>query len=81
MNESHWYRNACRAIDAALREAEAKGLDRRATVALVDAAYPFGPRTCWPYKQWLKARRETLQRLLPPRPRPAEAEPLPLFDD
>lgn len=26
----------------------------------VDAAYPFGPRSHWPYKAWLKQRRQYL---------------------
>jgi hypothetical protein len=25
---------------------------------VIDAAYPFGERDCWPYKAWLKARKE-----------------------
>jgi hypothetical protein len=29
-----------------------------ATIAAVDAAYPFGERAMHPYKQWLRARRE-----------------------
>ena len=29
--------------------------------AAVDAAYPFGRRSHWPYKAWLRARREYLR--------------------
>lgn len=29
---------------------------------VVDAAYPFGSREMWPYKAWLKARRQYLVR-------------------
>lgn len=29
--------------------------------AEIDAAYPFGERAYWPYKAWLKARRQYLQ--------------------
>lgn len=28
--------------------------------AAIDAAYPFGPRSHWPYKAWCKARRAYL---------------------
>jgi hypothetical protein len=31
-------------------------------IKAVDAAYPFGERAYWPYKGWLKARREYLRR-------------------
>jgi hypothetical protein len=30
--------------------------------AAIDAAYPFGPRSHWPYKAWCKARRAYLER-------------------
>lgn len=35
-------------------------LDERKKI--VDAAYPFGDRSMWPYKMWLKARRQYLAR-------------------
>lgn len=35
-------------------------LDER--MKIVDAAYPFGERAMWPYKMWLKARRQYLAR-------------------
>lgn len=35
-------------------------LDERTKI--VDAAYPFGQREMWPYKMWLKARRQYLAR-------------------
>jgi hypothetical protein len=31
-------------------------------IAAVDAAYPFGARSHWPYRAWCKARREYLGR-------------------
>lgn len=31
-------------------------------VKAVDEAYPFGPRSHWPYKAWLKARKAYLCR-------------------
>lgn len=41
--------------------------------AAIDAAYPFGQRSHWPYKAWLAARRDVLSRLgwrrrMPPTP-------------
>lgn len=36
--------------------------------AVIDAAYPFGPREYWPYKAWLKARKDYLKRYDPSRP-------------
>lgn len=32
----------------------------KARKAAIDAAYPFGPRSHWPYKAWCKARRRYL---------------------
>jgi hypothetical protein len=43
----------------------------------IDAAYPFGPRTHFPYKAWLKARRSYLVKF-GYRPRQAK-NPLDLF--
>jgi hypothetical protein len=37
----------------------------KARKAIIDAAYPFGPRSHWPYKAWCKARREYLARFEP----------------
>lgn len=36
---------------------------RAAIIARIDAAYPFGPRQHWPYKQWLIERRAAITRL------------------
>lgn len=57
---SRWYEWAAATITRVLAEAAAQGLDAEATRRLVDAAYPFGPREHWPYRQWLRARRELL---------------------
>jgi len=43
--------------------------------AIIDAAYPFGLRQYWPYKAWLKARREYLAKHDPSAPKAA-----PLFE-
>ncbi len=40
--------------------AETKDLPPAERIAKVDAAYPFGERAYWPYKAWLRARREIL---------------------
>jgi hypothetical protein len=36
---------------------------KRALVRMVDKSYPFGSRDRWPYKAWLKERREFTKRL------------------
>jgi hypothetical protein len=60
---SYWRDRAEQAIRTALAEAEAQGLDDKATVALVDSRYPFGKRERHPYQMWLKARRELVPAL------------------
>ena len=40
-------------------------------------AYPWGPRTNWPYKAWLQARREFLGKAMPealPEPKAVEGQ-------
>jgi hypothetical protein len=64
---STWYVESLRVIAAALEDARARGLDDAATLAHVDAQYPYGLREHWPYKQWLRARRKLCRRLLPAR--------------
>jgi hypothetical protein len=71
-----WYERAREAIthvhaslpdDAPLKERQ----------KAVDAAYPFGSREYWPYKGWLKARRQYLCRYgYVPRGHPKEPPPL-----
>lgn len=39
-----------------------EGATLKERTAIIDAAYPFGERRYWPYKAWLKARREYLGR-------------------
>lgn len=59
MSQSHWYDTA----EHVIRDVLAKlppGADKRATLEAVDAAYPFGQRSMWPYKKWLEARRQVL---------------------
>lgn len=41
--------------------------------AIIDAAYPFGPRSMWPYKAWLTARRNYLKPFDPKTPLPLSA--------
>lgn len=40
--------------------ADTKDQPPKERIKAVDAAYPFGERAYWPYKAWLKARRELL---------------------
>ena len=54
-----WYDSARAAIALATKDLPADTtLDERMKV--VDAAFPFGSREMWPYKAWLKARRQYL---------------------
>lgn len=57
---SHWGRQArstiANVVAANPDKSEAELLE------LVDAAYPFGERKYWPYKEWLKARRTFIER-------------------
>ena len=53
-----WTDNAAAVIRKVL--AETKDLPSPERIKRVDAAYPFGQRAYWPYKAWLKARRELL---------------------
>lgn len=41
--------------------------------AIIDAAYPFGERAMWPYKAWLKARKDYLRQYGYGRPLPLTA--------
>ncbi len=72
-----WYDQA-RATIAAVHA----GLPKTATLderkAAIDSAYPFGDRAHWPYKAWLKARREYLAGW-GYKPRPDSPDPLPLL--
>jgi hypothetical protein len=73
---SDWATRANRVIRAARAEAAEQGLDPAATLALVDAAYPFGMRKYHPYQMWLKERRRLcgdLPGVRPLQPPPAMA--------
>lgn len=52
-----WREHARVVILQALQEAQAQGLDQKATLALIDSRYPFGERAYHPYKAWLSERR------------------------
>lgn len=60
---SPWRAHAEKVITKALAEAEAQGLDDKATLALVDSRYPFHMREYHPYQMWLKVRRELVPSL------------------
>jgi hypothetical protein len=55
-----WTGRARNAIWRAVANGRARGLDREAIIAAIDAAYPFGERANWPYKAWLAARKQAL---------------------
>lgn len=55
-----WADAAREAIAHVIRESRAAGLDVRATIAAIDAAYPFGERAYHPYKVWLVERRRAI---------------------
>ncbi len=59
MAQRTWRDAAKSAIQKALQEAEAQGLDAEATEKHVRAAYPFGPRAYHPYKAWLSELKAT----------------------
>lgn len=56
---SHWYTTAARAVGEAIDALPAGASDADVRGAILKA-YPFGVRQHWPYKQWLKARRDAL---------------------
>jgi hypothetical protein len=45
----------------------------------IDRAYPFGTRSHWPYKCWLKGRSEFVATYFYAAHSPADMSPLPLF--
>lgn len=40
-----------------LLECEARGMNPEQKARAIDAAYPFGPRSHYPYKAWLRVRK------------------------
>jgi hypothetical protein len=58
--------------------AETRGEEERVIRKALIAAYPFGPRSCWPYRAWLgEIRRQ--RGLLKARPRKHDPGQLELF--
>ena len=58
------WRNLARVvIMRVLAESVAHGCSPAATIAAVNAAYPFGPRCNHPYAAWRRARRELCSHL------------------
>lgn len=56
-----WAWTAEKVIREVLADAKESGLSPKETIKAVDAAYPFCERSMWPYKMWLKVRREMCQ--------------------
>ena len=48
---------ALRVMTETLLRCRAEGEGVEETAKAIDAAYPFGPRSHWPYKAWLAERR------------------------
>lgn len=57
-----WGEAAGAVIYETIRKAQQDGVDRCQWLKLIDAAYPFGQRAYFPYKAWLKARREAMDK-------------------
>jgi hypothetical protein len=74
---SSWANSANATIARVHRELPAEASLEERTRA-VDAAYPFGARTHFPYKAWLKARRAYLVKF-GYRPRREPKNPIDLF--
>jgi hypothetical protein len=58
-----WRHQARTVIATIMASARVRGVSLHETIALIDAAYPFGPRKYWPYQQWLRERRVAIARL------------------
>jgi hypothetical protein len=56
MAVSHWYKRSSSVIASAIQTGRDAGETNEQIRARADAAYPFGQRSCWPYKKWLQAR-------------------------
>jgi hypothetical protein len=73
---SAWRKEAA----AVIREAHKtvpEGATLKERAAIIDAAYPFGPRQYHPYKMWLKERAEYLRAYgYRPKPRAIQETPL-----
>lgn len=55
---NRWYSHAQSVISEEIAAGKQAGEAVEQIRKRVDAAYPFGPRQYWPYKEWLTARRE-----------------------
>lgn len=58
MSIKTWRHRAAAVIREVLHECKTMGMTPEDTIKEVDANYPFGQREYWPYKAWLRARRE-----------------------
>lgn len=54
-----WFDSAKKVIDKCSSEQALAGItDKAEIIKAIDAAYPFGMRKSYPYKAWLRARKE-----------------------
>ena len=59
MNQSRWRAHARATIARVISVAKGENpeITREELLHLIDAAYPFGERSNWPYKCWLEERK------------------------
>lgn len=55
-----WYSRALAVIEREVGLARSQNKTPDETLQMIDAAYPFNERAMWPYKMWLKARRDAI---------------------
>lgn len=65
MARSHWYDSATRTINDVLDKLDLATASRHDIEQAVGAAYPFGVRQHWPYKQWQAAKKHVLRARCP----------------
>lgn len=66
-----WYSRSLEVIERVVLQARTENKTPAETLAMIEAAYPFGERAMWPYKMWLKARRDAIRTYgLQPTPKP-----------
>lgn len=61
MANSKWYANSWRCMEYVRKTAINDGLTGLDVSRAIDNSYPFYQRSGWPYKAWLRARRDFLQ--------------------
>ncbi|MCP1617000.1 hypothetical protein FBY21_1598 [Pseudomonas sp. SLBN-26] len=70
-----WYERAWQHMHQVHQQALAEGLDAIARARAIDDSYPWQKRSGWPYKAWLRARRDFFPRHQLPTPRATRPGP------